>query len=41
MLGEEVQTMTACKRIEREYAQLKLFPPEEKREPVQLTLEGG
>lgn len=31
----------ACKRISREYEQLKLFPPEEKREVVQLTLEGG
>lgn len=30
----------ACRRIEREYAQLKLFPPEEKREPArQLELE--
>jgi site-specific DNA-methyltransferase (adenine-specific) len=29
----------ACERIAREYAQLKLFPPEEKRETVQLTLE--
>ena len=28
----------ACKRIEREYAQLKLFPPEEKREAVQEEL---
>lgn len=28
----------ACKRIEREYAQLKLFPPEEKSEAVQLEL---
>jgi DNA modification methylase len=30
----------ACKRIEREYAQLKLFPPEEKRVVHQLELEG-
>jgi site-specific DNA-methyltransferase (adenine-specific) len=30
----------ACKRIEREYAQLKLFPPEDRREPaVQLTFD--
>lgn len=30
----------ACKRIEREYAQLKLFPATvEKRESVQLNLE--
>jgi len=29
----------ACKRIAREYAQLKLFPPENKRETVQLKLE--
>jgi DNA modification methylase len=29
----------ACKRISREYEQLKLFPPEEKREAVQLDLE--
>ena len=29
----------ACERIAREYAQLKLFPPEEKRESVQLELE--
>ncbi|MGB9408406.1 MAG: DNA methyltransferase [Terracidiphilus sp.] len=29
----------ACKRIEREYAQLKLFPAVEKRESVQLNLE--
>ena len=31
----------ACKRIEREYAQLKLFPPAERRESIQqeLTLE--
>lgn len=28
----------ACKRIAREYEQLKLFPPEEKREAVQLGL---
>jgi site-specific DNA-methyltransferase (adenine-specific)/modification methylase len=31
----------ACKRIEREYEQLKLFPPEEKRATVQLELEDG
>ena len=29
----------ACKRIKREYDQLALFPPEEKREAVQLELE--
>jgi site-specific DNA-methyltransferase (adenine-specific)/modification methylase len=29
----------ACERIRREYAQLKLFPQEEKRETVQLELE--
>jgi site-specific DNA-methyltransferase (adenine-specific) len=29
----------ACKRISREYEQLKLFPPEEKREAVQMELE--
>ena len=29
----------ACKRIEREYAQLKLFPTEPKRETVQMELE--
>jgi len=29
----------ACERIAREYAQLKLFPPVEKRETVQLELE--
>jgi site-specific DNA-methyltransferase (adenine-specific) len=29
----------ACKRIKREYDQLALFPPEEKREAVQLDLE--
>jgi site-specific DNA-methyltransferase (adenine-specific) len=28
----------ACKRISREYEQLKLFPPEEKREAVQMEL---
>jgi site-specific DNA-methyltransferase (adenine-specific)/modification methylase len=30
----------ACERISREYAQLKLFPPEEKRQTVQLELGG-
>ena len=30
----------ACKRIKREYDQLALFPPVEKREAVQLDLEG-
>jgi hypothetical protein len=29
----------ACKRIAREYEQLKLFPPEKKREAVQMELE--
>jgi DNA modification methylase len=29
----------ACKRIAREYEQLKLFPQEEKRETVQMELE--
>jgi site-specific DNA-methyltransferase (adenine-specific)/modification methylase len=31
----------ACERIAREYAQLKLFPPEEKRQTVQLELGGS
>jgi DNA modification methylase len=28
----------SCERIRREYEQLKLFPPEEKRKTVQLEL---
>ncbi len=31
----------ACERIRREYDQLKLFPPEEKRDTVQMELIGG
>jgi DNA modification methylase len=38
---EERYFQIACERIAREYAQLKLFPPEEKRETVQGNLFHG
>jgi len=36
--GDSLRHDIACERISREYAQLKLFPPVEKREAVQMEL---